>query len=101
MMMARENIIYWQASEQGVSEITVVKYKAGCGVYTRIGAIRRYMPRPVTHFDAESVVREAAAWIADRTRCEQAGNPWANQYDGHVPHPGDVVDIYGKDVCKS
>jgi len=94
--MARTNTIYRQASERGVSEVAVVKYGNGCRIYTRIGGVYRDMPRPATHFDPESVVREAEAWIADRTHCEQMGSPWADQYEGHAPHPGDVVETYGK-----
>ena len=98
--MAKLNVLYKAASGQGVSEIAVVKFSNGCRIYTRIGATRRDMPRPATHFEVTSVLQEARDWLTDRNRCEAAGNPWANQFDGGAAHPADAFAQYGHEPRK-
>lgn len=95
--MAKLNIIYKAASGQGVSEIAVVQFADGCRIYTRIGASRREMPRPATHFETDSVLREARHWLAGRNRCEEIGHPWANQYEGGAQDPADAFARYGRE----
>lgn len=98
--MAKLNILYKATSEQGVSEIAVVKFADGCRIYTRIGATRRDMPRQATHFAVDSVLQEAQEWLAERNRCEINGNPWANQHQGGVAHPADAFARYGHEPRK-